>query len=80
MSESMVAQVEKAIAEAQARGFNGPRTLARAAIAAMREPTQAMVNAGRQVPDDDSPYASPWRTWPVMIDAALSTSDTGNAA
>lgn len=43
---------------------------ARAAIEAMREPTQAMLDAARQLGD---PYygAGPDRTWPAMIDEAL---------
>jgi hypothetical protein len=44
MSE-MVEKVSAAIAEAQARGFNGPEVLARVAITAMLEPTPGMIDA-----------------------------------
>ncbi len=40
------------------------RALARAAIAAMREPTDAMVREG-------GPYATSLHCWRAMIDAAL---------
>lgn len=47
------------------------RRIARAAIAAMREPTEAMVQAARA----SAPYdRDVTETWPLMINAALSES------
>jgi hypothetical protein len=70
MSE-MIKKVSAALAEAQARGFNGPEVLARVAISAMREPTIPMSNAGdREHRGVDDPDDTP-RVWRAMIDAAL---------
>ena len=45
---------------------------ARAAIAAMREPTEAMMRAGvAQDPDYPGEYAAPEEYWRAMIDEAL---------
>jgi hypothetical protein len=47
---------------------------ARAAIAAMREPTEAMLQAGER--QGDGYYnAGPWATWQAMIAAALAGMD-----
>jgi len=45
---------------------------ARAAIKAMREPTDAMVTAGDTTFADYEGWGPPRETWPRMIDAALS--------
>lgn len=46
--------------------------LARAAIASMREPTRAMVDAEQDCPRFDSPGSTnPDDVWRAMIDAAL---------
>lgn len=47
--------------------------VARAAIAAMREPTEAMLNAGllHGFKNEDGLSAYPYRLWHAMIDAAL---------
>lgn len=54
----------------------GPNALqynqARAAIEAMREPTDAMVRAGDTTFSDCERWGAPRETWPLMIDAALS--------
>lgn len=50
--------------------------MARAAIASMREPTEAMVKAGF---DEDNLYRHPSESWPAMIDAALAERDTNGA-
>ena len=68
MSE-MVNRVRDVIANAQARGFNGPEALARLAISVMREPTEAMMEAGAIYADDNAV----WRAWQAMIDAAMAT-------
>jgi hypothetical protein len=68
MSE-MVEKVSAAIAEAQARGFNGPEVLARVAITALREPTQAMGDA--VTGGDQYSWPNPDETWRAMIDEAL---------
>ncbi len=53
-------------------GEDTARDLARVAIAAMREPTEAMVDAGVEAAVcDNAPLA-----WPAMIDAALATTPT----
>jgi hypothetical protein len=55
-------------------GFEGMPCLdrARAAIAAMREPTDAMNEAGAAVHPDDCHGMTFWATvWDAMIDAAL---------
>ena len=46
---------------------------ARAAIEAMRQPTEAMIGAGRDATINNDPLAYPdvEDTWPAMIDAAL---------
>lgn len=51
---------------------------ARAAIAAMREPTEAMVDTGRDV-GPDRPYGAheTRATWSAMIDTALSEGGEG---
>lgn len=48
-------------------------TTARAAIAAMREPTEGMVNIGQNKCDD---YLDAAECWAAMIDAALSEHQT----
>lgn len=54
---------------------------ARAAIEAMREPTDAMVDAGFDAGDDTvqgySENADPQDTWQAMIDAALNEQVSG---
>ena len=47
---------------------------ARAAIAAMREPTEEMVDAGWQT-SDDVVWMALKEAWPAMIDAALTSSE-----
>ena len=47
---------------------------ARAAIAAMREPTDAMVDAGWQT-SDDVVWMALKEAWPAMVDAALTSSE-----
>jgi len=55
----------------------GPRNkvrytaIARATIPAMREPTEAMRNAGWPVEGLDSEFRDSSETWKLMIDAAL---------
>lgn len=46
------------------------RAQARAAIEAMRPPTETMIDAGKSL-GDDYHYDSPAKTWPTMIEAAL---------
>ena len=73
MSE-MVNRVRDVIANAQARGFNGPEALARLAISVMREPTEAMARVGFETwqttgaRSDTSQGVDIWR---AMVDAAL---------
>ena len=62
----MIERVAVAIIEAAEKGARGkPREIARAAIEAMREPTEAMIDAA-------DPFELPREIWPAMIDAALS--------
>lgn len=62
---SMVDRVRRALNLApSAEGY----AMARAAIMAMREPTDAMVNAVRGSAPYDRDVAE---TWPIMIDTAL---------
>jgi hypothetical protein len=77
---SMIERVEKAILTALQKEA-APSDLARAAIEAMREPTEAMVASGESAasfgigkPKDDAAIPRVWR-W--MIDAALSNSKGG---
>lgn len=53
--------------------YNMTRGTARAAIAALRVPSQAMVTAG----DDDDHSVDPEATFRAMIDAALAEPTTG---
>jgi hypothetical protein len=91
MSEEMVERVARAMADFAAEGCEvtvgggsiaacvGPcrcRELARTAIAAMREPTEAMVEATKQLYEPGGPgyrsvHAGDLATWHAMIDAAL---------
>lgn len=76
-------EVVKAIAIAEHQWWNSDEeptnslaeTLARAAIEAMREPTQAMMDAYLDLEpmDDDYPYNPPAAktAWQAMLDAAL---------
>lgn len=88
MSETMIERVAKAIAQADERNGGPPYDYtiglgkhakealfdrARAAIAAMREPTMNMIDAA----DYDGGVLPPQRAWPAMIDAALSESMKG---
>lgn len=82
MSE-MVERVATAIAHADCEWQDTPgaqimgwsETLARASIAAQREPTQAMVEAGAESIDVDLPDSDAFQQirciWPDMIDEAL---------
>ena len=79
MPETMVERVGRAIAEANGHDYElYPKlseALARAALRALREPTEAMVRAngtsqfeeGRRWLDEDARI-----TWQAMVDAALS--------
>ena len=49
---------------------------ARAAIEAMREPTDAMIDAGA-MPDCNDPHGRPSTVWGSMIDAALNEQVSG---
>lgn len=75
MSESMVERVAKAIRDCEASHDGSLPWIehcARAAIEAMREPTQAMLDAGDEYDMqfvDEGGY--PWEYYRVMIDAAL---------
>ena len=71
---AMVDKVSTAIADAQARGFNGPRSLARVAIVALREPTAAMILAGVHH-ENMGDMAGRWR---AMVDAALTETSSPN--
>jgi hypothetical protein len=86
MSETMVERVEKAVRSAFTDAeLNNPRIsfeqltsiLTRAAIEAMRQPTEAMIAEGESAasfgigkPTDDEAVT---RVWQCMIDAALAT-------
>jgi hypothetical protein len=82
MSE-MVKRVAKAIGEAKLE-WEGDSTgevalracLARAAIAAMREPLWIMIEAGRWPAEDEGPVAC----WRAMIDAALAAEPVTDSA
>lgn len=74
MSE-MVGKVARAIARKNTgSGINWPSFVeeARAAIEAMREPTEAMVDAGVLDVKADVSFFDVNETWQAMIDAALS--------
>lgn len=96
MVESMVERVARAICDGRwdAEHFNETangeepeeqreywRGIARAAIEAMREPTDAMVEAGFDAGDDTvqgySENADPQDTWQSMIDAAINEQVSG---
>lgn len=74
---TMLEQVARAIAKDQHGTADAvgelERQTARAAIAAMREPTDEMVAAADKLEKDLGPFGTPknWR-WQAMIDAALS--------
>ncbi len=74
MTESMIEKVARAIAKADARPYEDAPNLfrgkARAAIEAMREPTDAMVDAGQWQIDPVSLYQS-------FINAALNEQVSG---
>jgi hypothetical protein len=78
----MIERVAKAINDVYEPGYYNPQKLARAAIAAMREPTDAMVAVGYDnfmwgpcgSTSDDLPDANPNDVWIDMIDAALECS------
>jgi hypothetical protein len=67
----MIERVARAIADAFMEDYSEAPNLydemAEAAIAAMREPTEAMIEAGRWPAEDDGPAAC----WQAMIGAAL---------
>lgn len=73
MAEGMIEKVATALAEANQEDFEETRhlhlALARAAIKAMREPTEEMVNAGRNECVVNREQAI--RIHSAMIDAAL---------
>lgn len=67
--ETMVERLRQIISEARAEE-KSDAYIARAAIQAMREPTEAMLLAGERAEElGDSPAYKHWR---AMIDAALS--------
>jgi len=82
---NMIERVAKAINDVYEPGYYNPKSLARAAIAAMREPTGAMYMAGGDVSPsahladkDYKPYGTKTigdmaakAAWEKMIDAAL---------
>lgn len=77
MSE-MVDRVAKAL-EARLKGneFLSYEDAARAAIEAMRQPTQAMIEAGAVGSGEDSEAVAEG-AWEYMIDAALKPATTGD--
>lgn len=74
MTQSMIERVARALAENQCgRGAppdDNDRSMARAAIEAMRVPTEAMVNAGYDVGYSPDPLPTDL-VWTAMVDAAL---------
>lgn len=79
MTDSMVDRVAVAILAANDVGPTNYWTLARAAIAAMREPTKAMEDV--ELYDNWSwDDISPRRAWQTMIDAALKPDPAPGAA
>jgi len=66
MSE-MVERVARSIDEQMSLDDNMPCDIARAAIAAMREPTQEMIDAYRATPHNSSPQDR----YRAMIDAVI---------
>lgn len=82
----MVERVAKAIDDAEGhatvKGFGAADKaihMARAAIAAMREPTEDMIAEGEACDDCDSGNASAVVHWLSMIDAALATTSEAQA-
>ena len=75
MTDSMVERVARAIGEVVCRGPVEPRKgwaeAARAAIAAMRKPTHAMMEAGDWDKYQGTSESIAHITWEYMIDAAL---------
>jgi hypothetical protein len=80
MRESMIERVAKAIVAAHDEWMNGLKhpmvqnplyraRMARAAILALREPTDEMHDAGNAA--DSSAEMGSYAIWPAMIDAAL---------
>ena len=73
---TMIELVARALTAQMNSGYAAPNELARAAIAAMREPTDAMVTAGtnsalKYEPDEQQGYTCILWEWQAMIDAAL---------
>ena len=68
-TDTMLDKVAMAIMEVDPFSLNERqcRAFARAAVEAMREPTDAMVDAGEIYSDGNAA----WRGWQAMIDAAL---------
>jgi hypothetical protein len=70
----MIERVSRAIRDAEDNMANDWLDVARAAIEAMREPTDEMLSAaGTRRPVDDEVMGPdhPWALWDSMIDAAL---------
>jgi hypothetical protein len=80
MVDDLIERVARAIADANSENYDElphlHTALARAAIAAMREPTEAMVSAGNAAQTEEwgeqvaMDSRVPWRT---MIDAAIAS-------
>jgi hypothetical protein len=71
MTDTMRERVARAIAEAHELHGRSYYSIADAVIAAMREPTEAMVNAGYDVGYSPDPLPCD-AVWKAMIDAAIS--------
>jgi hypothetical protein len=76
MTDDMIERVARAIYVVDAQDTDGAgvyQRMARAAIAAMREPTEAMINGLRIAQECGDSTAALWAplVWRAMIDAAL---------
>jgi hypothetical protein len=74
MAEGMVERVARALEALCEHDGEPVQEMARAAIAAMREPTREMIIAGERVAPAAEGYSMPDDipdTWRAMIDAAL---------
>jgi hypothetical protein len=71
MSENMIERVAKAMrAESGGKPFSWENA-ARAAIEALRQPTEEMIEAGDMVLDSEYFSGEPVDVWRAMIDATL---------
>lgn len=71
MSDSMIDRMAIALAPFIQHGVADPYEAARAVLAVMRSPTEAMKYAGLRADPTEQGLLPPVHAWPAMVDAAL---------